>query len=120
MTKADTYTLVLTSGEHDSLCWIADRYCAASVLTDCPGAWTYYDDDSMHPLNPEPRTNTPFWVGEFRSGTMWGYIAACHALEDYDFPPPPYSPCTGGTLAEKLTTLVASFPTDLQFRGIER
>ncbi len=106
--KGKTYSIELTAGEFDALGWIADRYCAAEVLYDC-ASW------EMRDVNGEEIHH-----GTLSSGAMWGYIAACHALEDYDFPPPPYSPCTGGTLAEKLTALVASFPTDMEFRGIER
>lgn len=95
------YVLELTDSERDSLAWIADRYCSASVLFD--GArWEQRDDE--------------IWAGVISSGVMWGYLAALIALEDYDAPPPSIPPCAGGTLADKLRELVRAFPTDLEFR----
>lgn len=103
---AKGYNLTLTDDERDSLAWIADRYTSASVLYDC-ARWEQDDE-------------TGDWTGFLSEGAMWGYVAALHALEDYDAPPPPFPPCAGGALAEKLTALVESFPTDMTFRGIDR
>lgn len=100
------YELHLTNAERDSLAWIADRYCSAAVIYD--GARWDAPDETRET-----------WLGVVPQGVAWGYIAALHALEDYDAPPPSVPPCAGGTLADKLRELVHAFPTDMEFRDQE-